>query len=349
MTRKTNSLLALYRHLAFLAGSILFSVVFGLLAEPEHFRSVAIFTFFLFFSQMELYYWIAIKFFSSKSVQSLTEFRKRAIYRLISFYLLILLIAAAIFIAGMAIVTILNGKDLATLMETLVKREAVHFALLFAAGALAGAILYFYYQWADALKREHQLQEQILVFRYETLKNQINPHFLFNSLNTLTALIHRNPSLAEEFVHKLSSIYRYVLENNEVSSVPLKKELAFVNDYFYLINAREEGKIVLEIQVPYETNFYILPMSLQILVENCMKHNIATAEQPLTIKISLKDDESIQVENNLQPRLLLEPTHQKGLKNLTERVRLTTGKEVITKKTSNTFLVKVPLIKITSA
>ena len=197
-------------------------------------------------------------------------------------------------------------------------------------------------QWLDSLKREQKLREEKLIFQYETLKNQVNPHFLFNSLNTLSTLVYKDPKLSDEFIKKLSIIYRYILENSERDMVDLHSEIQFVRNYFYLQKIRDNGKIELKIEVEDQEDYQILPISLQLLVENALKHNAATREKPLTIIIK-KEDESIVITNNIQPKLNIEKSSKIGLKNLAERVKLMTGKEIEIEETRDQYKVIIPL------
>ena len=209
-------------------------------------------------------------------------------------------------------------------------------------GILIGSLVFFYFQWQDSLKIEQKLREEKLIFQYETIRNQVNPHFLFNSLNTLSSLINGNQA-AESFINQLSSIYRYVLENHNAETVSLDNEFEFVNNYFSLQKIRYEEKVEMEI-LPFDMKKYrILPVSLQILIENALKHNSATRDNPLRITISM-EDEYISVKNNLQKKLNIESSPGTGLKNLGERLRLITNKEMKVIETKDEFIVKIPLI-----
>jgi hypothetical protein len=210
-------------------------------------------------------------------------------------------------------------------------------------GLLFGSALFIFIQWQAALKREQQLREENLIFQNETLKNQVNPHFLFNSLNTLSSLIATQPEIAENFTIRLASIYRYILENSSKDKVPLTFELSFISDYFYLHKIRDDGKIGLDVKIDNPEKYEILPVSLQILVENAIKHNKATLEDPLIISIYL-EGQDIVVKNNLQKMATKIKSTEIGLKNLAERVRLITGKDLIIEETPSQFIVKVPLI-----
>ena len=209
-------------------------------------------------------------------------------------------------------------------------------------GLTFGGVIFLIVQWQEALQRVQKLKEESLIFQNETLKNQINPHFLFNSLNTLNSLIQSKPELAEKFISRLSSIYRYIIENFTVDQVPLQAELDFIRDYFYLHQIRDEDKIRLTIDISETGHFMILPVSLQLLVENAIKHNMATRIKPLFIHIYLSD-KFIVVENTLQ-KMSVQYNTGAGLNNLKQRVLLSTGKQLIVEETSNLFTVKIPLI-----
>jgi LytS/YehU family sensor histidine kinase len=214
-------------------------------------------------------------------------------------------------------------------------------------GAIALSLsipVFFYKPWQQAMKRESELREQNLIFQNETLKNQINPHFLFNSLNSLNSLVNTQTEIANQFISKLSLIYRYILDNSSKVSVPLKDELAFIEDYFYLHEIRSGGKMFLSIQISEdEYKNKILPVSLQLLIENAIKHNMATLEKPLKIYIYI-EGQNIVVSNNIQIMATQVVSTKIGLKNMGERIELVTGKEIIIEETSSDFLVKVPLL-----
>ncbi|MDP4223760.1 MAG: histidine kinase [Bacteroidota bacterium] len=211
-------------------------------------------------------------------------------------------------------------------------------------GLTFGAILFVFLLWQASLRREQKLKEENLIFQNETLKSQINPHFLFNSLNTISSLIQNQPDAAEVFINNLASVYRYILENGQKDIVPLSAELDFITDYFNLHRVRDEEKILLYLDVPDADRYRILPVSLQILLENAIKHNIATRENQLKISVYL-EDQLIVVENNLQRKASQLKATGTGLKNLAERVRLVTKRNLIIQETNDNFIVKLPLIK----
>lgn len=205
------------------------------------------------------------------------------------------------------------------------------------------SVIFFYILWTKAVNREHKLNQQLLTFKYQTLKSQVNPHFLFNSLNVLTTLIHSDPLKAEQFTTKLSDIYRYILVNENNKLVLLSDELQFVRDYFDLQKVRDEDKIQLSIKIENENQYFIPPVSLQVLVENALKHNAASGQKPLVISV-IQDGGFIKVVNNVQRKTNLQHSSGMGLENLKERIRLLTNQEVEIVETNNEFAVTIPLI-----
>lgn len=204
--------------------------------------------------------------------------------------------------------------------------------------------IFLFQKWVEAMKKEFKLKEQNLIFQNETLKNQVNPHFLFNSLNTLSSLVNTEVDVASQFIARLSVIYRYILDNSSKLEVPLEEEIEFIRDYYYLHQIRNEGKIKLDIKINDDGYSYkIIPISLQLLIENAIKHNMATQDKPLIISIYI-EEQNIVVKNNIQKMATQVISTNIGLKNLNERVRLVTGKEIIVTESENNFLVNVPLI-----
>ena len=209
--------------------------------------------------------------------------------------------------------------------------------------ALVGTVLFFYIIWRKTVDSEQKLREENLKYLYRTLKTQVNPHFLFNSLNTLSEILYTDIKKADNYIHKLSEIYRYILDNEKIDLVPLDKELEFVRHYFDLQKVRDEDKIRLEIETDNAEKFKIVPISLQILIENALKHNAASEEKPLIINIFFNNGYVI-VSNIIQRKNILSDSHGTGLSNLRERVKLITGKEVIIYRNDNLFSIKIPVI-----
>ena len=178
--------------------------------------------------------------------------------------------------------------------------------------------------------------------RYEALKNQVDPHFLFNSLNTLNTLIKIDADKAQQYVQQLSLVFRYTLQNKEVIS--LEEELNFTRAYCLLMQIRygDNLQFIYDIE-PRFNNYSIIPLSLQILVENAIKHNVITAKQPLTINIVTNNNGTISVSNPIQLKKEIEPGEGIGLVNLSERYRLMWQQEVVVTRNDSIFRVEIML------
>jgi sensor histidine kinase YesM len=206
-----------------------------------------------------------------------------------------------------------------------------------------------FYQYEKNRQSEQEKAELVrvnLLAQYNNLKQQVSPHFLFNSLNTLSSLIGIDPGRAERFVSELSLVYRYLLQNSEDKLVELGKELLFINSYIHLMKTRFGSGLCVEIDVPSQWHsFLIPPLSMQLLVENAIKHNVVSPDQPLKIEISVTPDQHIQIKNNLQEKQLSLPSEKVGLVNIMEKYRLLGQAEVVVLKTATEFSVSLPLIK----
>ncbi|HNQ82674.1 MAG TPA: histidine kinase [Bacteroidales bacterium] len=260
----------------------------------------------------------------------------------ISFVLFALIVSLSLVSLGVYLLYLIRGNDMTNFAGQLFTVELVSALKQFSAWILIGSALFFYMIWRKAIEREQLLREENLKYKYRNLKSQVNPHFLFNSLNTLSELVYEDAKRADDYIQKLSGIYRYVLENEETDLISLKEELDFIRQYFILQKARDQEKIFLEIDIDREDEYRIIPVSLQLLVENALKHNSMSRENPLRIKIFIDDDDII-VSNNIQRRNILNNSTRMGLSNLKERVRLIMGRELIVIEEPDQFVVKLPV------
>jgi sensor histidine kinase YesM len=300
--------------------------------------------FLLLLIQLEVFLFIASKLFKGlKTGMTRSEITGIMVSRFVIFIISCFIAALFIILLFRVIEGGITREDIAGMLNNFFVYEFSSWFKSTLGGLIFGAIIFIVIQWQDALQREQQLREENLIFQNETLKTQVNPHFLFNSLNTLSSLISTQPETAERFIDRLSSIYRYILENSSKNNVPLQNELTFIKDYFFLHKIRDDDKIVMEILVQNPEKYQILPVSLQILVENAINHNMATRDNPLKIVIYTEAD-YIVVKNNLQRKAVHLKSTGIGLKNLSERVRLITGKVLITEESNSEFIVKIPLI-----
>lgn len=180
--------------------------------------------------------------------------------------------------------------------------------------------------------------------QFESLKNQLDPHFLFNSLNVLSALIDENPHQAQKFTASMSKIYRYVLEQKDKELVTVEDEIQFAGTYCDLLKTRFENSVDFVFDVEKgDYQKYVVPLSLQLLLENCIKHNFATSSKPLIIKI-FSDGDSLCIENNLQIREQIKESSGIGLANIVQRYSLLTRRNVFIEKSGDYFKVKLPVL-----
>jgi len=208
---------------------------------------------------------------------------------------------------------------------------------------LSTLIISSYIRNQQTLLENQRLVAENIRNRYEALKNQLNPHFLFNSLNTLDGLMDHDIDKAHSYLQNLSSTFRYTIQNKEITS--LKEELDFVESYTYLMKIRYGDKLSIQYAVDEKYNPYcIMPVTLQLLMENAIKHNVINNKHPLTIRIETTEKDTIKVSNRIQPKNDAEAGEGIGLANLVERYHLLFGMDVIITK-NDIFTVEIPLIK----
>jgi len=195
--------------------------------------------------------------------------------------------------------------------------------------------------------RSEQLERAKAEAELEALKNQIDPHFIFNSLNTLSHLIEERPVKAKQFNDNLADVYRYILQNKARGLVLLREELEFLKSYFLLLQIRFEKAVQLHISIEEGDldQFLIPPISLQILAENAIKHNEFSEAVPLMLQIEMINEELV-VHNRVRKKTLRKASSKIGLQNLKERYKLTTNREIIIKEEEKEFTVSLPVLKI---
>ncbi len=212
---------------------------------------------------------------------------------------------------------------------------------IFILGSLTWALLKFRDQRINFVQR---LEKEKLASQFETLKNQVNPHFLFNSFNTLANIIDEDKTKAIEYIEKLTDFFRQILVHREKDLIKLEEELEIINDYIYLQQQRFEKALIMNIQVAdiQWKNLLIPPLALQILVENAIKHNSLTTSNPLVIDLFF-ENEYLVIKNNLQFKLNKEPSTGTGIQNITRRMQMLGLPAIIVEKTESHFIVKFKL------
>lgn len=331
-------------HVAFFLFSSIISLILIASGKYQAQPLIAINIFIMIFVQIEVFIFFGSLLFAKLNFdRSPGEITRIVIVRFSIFLALCLMVSMILYLTIQYFTIMIKGDDVSGVITGFFHSGIKEWFRSTISGLSAGAIIFVVLLWQTSLKREQQLREENLIFQNETLKNQVNPHFLFNSLNTLSSLIVTQPELAEVFINRLSSIYRYILENGTKDRVSVEVELSFIKDYFFLHRIRDDKKIQLEIMEEGLGKYEILPVSLQILVENAIKHNKATRESPLMISIYI-ENRNIVVKNNLQKMAVQLPSTQIGLKNLAQRVKLVTGKALIIEETLTDYTVKIPLL-----
>lgn len=200
-------------------------------------------------------------------------------------------------------------------------------------------------RWRNSLAEIERFRKENLETQFEMLRMQVNPHFLFNSLNTLTSLIYQNRDTAASYVREMATMYRYILEQRKADMVKLHEEMAFVKSYIVLLSLRFEDKIAFEVNISEDYNDKMVPpLTVQILIENAVKHNVASLRKPLHINISTRPDNTLVVSNSLQPKA--DPGYSTGigLHNIQSRLALLTDRKAAVTKTDDTFTVAIPLL-----
>ena len=205
-------------------------------------------------------------------------------------------------------------------------------------------IIYFYNRYQQNRIKEQKVIAGTASAKFDALKNQLDPHFLFNSLNVLTSLIDENPDNAQKFTTALSKVYRYVLEQKNKELVSVDEELDFARTYMSLVKMRFEDSIVFELpDRASNPESKVVPLSLQLLLENAVKHNMVTTSKPLHIKI-YEDHDNLAVENNLQPKQIIKKSSGVGLSNIMQRYDLLTTRKVRINQQANSFAVALPML-----
>ncbi|MDQ3536483.1 MAG: histidine kinase [Bacteroidota bacterium] len=206
---------------------------------------------------------------------------------------------------------------------------------------------YFFDEWKRAAVGSEKLKRQNLISQFETLKNQVNPHFLFNSLNTLITIIPEDTQLAVEYVQKLSKVYRYVLQLNDKKLIELQSELTFIKDYIFLNKIRFGENLQVNFNIPEgKNNFMVAPLTIQMLIENAIKHNVISTEKPLIIDIYVENNDVLVIKNNLQKKISGVESTRIGLQNLITRYKFLTQKMVNVIVTTSNFMVTLPLLEV---
>lgn len=262
-----------------------------------------------------------------------------------SFFYSILLVTPLMLIAHFTTEKLMGYTDTEWSAGVFVSYFFNAFILCFT-GIGATEAVYYYTRLRNSEQEKEELLRINLLAQYDSLKQQVNPHFLFNSLNSLSSLIRIEPAKAEKFVEELSHVYRYLLQNSQEELTPLYRELGFISSYLHLLQTRFGDAFVVKLEVPKETQHLLIPpLTLQLLVENAVKHNEVSSENPLYLDIAVVEGTRLKISNNLQKKTGAIPSEKIGLANIMAKYRLLGQSEVLVHDTGSEFIVLLPLIK----
>ena len=241
--------------------------------------------------------------------------------------------------------------DLHSMMDAMQVRphhitETLSSSIIIILVALLYESSYLNTQLNKSILEKQVLERQNIQSQLEGLRNKVNPHFLFNSLNTLCTIIPESAERSEYFVRQLSKVYRYILEIRDKKLISLREELGYLDSYTFLLTERFGDNLNIEIDIPKsQHDMKMVPLSLQILLENAIKHNIISKEKPLHVKVYIDDNGKLVVKNNLQKKRHVASSTKFGLENIKERYKFFTDKTVEVISTTQNFIVLLPLVK----
>ena len=212
---------------------------------------------------------------------------------------------------------------------------------------LINAIFFYFKEYKTTWMEAEELKMMTAQAELQLVKSQVNPHFLFNNLNVLSALVMKNNSEANQFIEAFSKVYRYILNNHEKELVDIETEIEHTRPYIFLLQKRFPDGLIIRMNIPENYHrLYVIPASMQMLIENAVKHNVVSRNKPLYIDVHANGNNSIVVTNNMQSRKPDEASTGIGLSNIIKRYLLVSGREVSIEKTTDTFAVTIPLITL---
>ena len=339
--KKNKKIIALFSALIF---STIFSLLIKWIQTGNPFKAETVLYGTVIFLNILILGSIAYQAFQKYSKKPASQLKKNILPLFLLFVFVALIISLLLVSIGVYIFYHFKELNTSNFISQLFRVELPEALRQFSIWIFIGSAFFFYIIWRKAIEREQNLREENLQYKYQNLKSQVNPHFLFNSLNTLSELIYEDAEKADQYIQELSKIYRYILDHEGIDMVPLNKEIDFLIKYFKIQKIRDNDKILLEIDIPNAGRYQVIPVSLQILVENALKHNARSKNSPLKIGIT-RDNNNIVVSNNICRKNILESSTKTGLFNLQKRVKHILGRDLLFKEENKLFIVKLPILK----
>lgn len=242
--------------------------------------------------------------------------------------------------------TILHGNSFQQNMVPL-KLNMIYAGLVNLFFHLINAIFFFFKEYKQQWMEAEELRQTSTQAQLQLIKNQVNPHFLFNNLNVLSSLVIKDNPEANKFIEEFSKVYRYILTNQEKELVDLQSELEFIQPYIFLLKKRFDNGLQIDINIPENyKNTYLIPVALQMLIENAIKHNIVSRAKPLHIDVHVNGNNTLVVTNNLQLKQSTVASTKIGLQNIQKRYQLICDRSVQVVCTDKEFIVSLPLLNL---
>ena len=289
-----------------------------------------------------LYYANAIIFVKLDDVYQTDRFSRNRIVQ--GFALSFIVSVIVIFLLRIVEDVVIEGKTIQQFLANEKPSNYIVSVVITFVVTLAIHAIYFYKAYQENKVKEQKIIAGTASAQFESLKNQIDPHFLFNSLNVLSSLIEENPESAQKFTTSLSKVYRYVLEQKDKELVSVAEELKFAKTYMNLLKMRFENSITFEIPEGFDNEeAKVVPLSLQLLLENCIKHNVVSEAKPLHVKISIENNQLV-VTNNLQKKEVLSDRKGVGLQNIVNRYAILTKRTVLVEENEQEFKIFLPIL-----
>ena len=289
-----------------------------------------------------LYYANAIIFVKLDDVYQTDRFSRNRIVQ--GFALSFIVSVIVIFLLRIVEDVLIEGKTIQQFLANEKPSNYIVSVVITFVVTLAIHAIYFYKAYQENKVKEQKIIAGTASAQFESLKNQIDPHFLFNSLNVLSSLIEENPESAQKFTTSLSKVYRYVLEQKDKELVSVAEELKFAKTYMNLLKMRFENSITFEIPEGFDNEeAKVVPLSLQLLLENCIKHNVVSEAKPLHVKITIENNQLV-VTNNLQKKEVLSDRKGVGLQNIVNRYAILTKRTVLVEENEQEFKIFLPIL-----
>ncbi|MCJ7446575.1 MAG: histidine kinase [Bacteroidales bacterium] len=324
---------------------IIIGLIITLLAYPQGFLSVKIMSFVMIYSlAIGIPSMKSFEYIEWKLEQHISWLKRPNLRFFLTAFLEIIIGILILFTVNYLIFIVIQKQGIDILYSKTF--EGLKYLIIF---TITGVILinssHFFKSWKQAAVNEEKLKREKLAIEYEALKNQVNPHFLFNSLTALSSLVYKDQHKAVTFIREFSNVFRYVLECREKEVVDLATEKKLLESISYLYQIRHEDSLQININLSDATDKFIIPMALQMLLENAIKHNTIVVNKPLIVEIREEED-YIVVRNNLQPKKTEIVSSKIGLENIKSRYKYLSDKEVLVEMSNENFVVKIPVLSI---